>query len=243
MNDSLHISEEGISFIEGFEGLFLHAYYDAVHVITIGYGHTNLDGLAPKVTPGLTITKEQARNILRRSLAVRYEPSVKRIVKVKLTQHQFDALVSFCFNCGEANLKRLVRYLNKGDYNSVARLLPQYNKAGGKVLRGLTRRRAGEVALWRKEDPAPIIEEHQQEREAPLPPAAPADNGAVQVPDTSSEIDRPDELPDTVAKWGGAASSFAAAASAFADWHVAAVIVVGILAGAAMYLYWKHKTT
>jgi lysozyme len=229
MNDSLHISQAGLDFIKGFEGLRLTAYYDAVHVITIGYGHTNLDGEAPKVVPGLKITKEQAEEILRRSLADRYEVSVKKLVKVPLTQGQFDALVSFCYNCGEGNLKRLIRNLNSGNYASVANRLPLYDRAGGKVLKGLERRRAGEVAMWNRHDATvtKIVELHKAD---PAPVA--------------SSIDAPDEVPDKIAKWGAAAASVAAPLSYMGgiDWKVLAVLCATAVIGGIAYMIWRYKT-
>ena len=73
-------------------------------------------------------------------------------VSVQLTEYQLNALTSFAFNCGMTNLKRLVEgegRLNSGNYESVEKLLPQYRIAGGKVRKGLEKRRKWELSLWK----------------------------------------------------------------------------------------------
>lgn len=98
--------------IKEHEGLRLVAYLDSVGVWTIGYGDTG-----PDVVKGLTITKGQAEERLRKRL-VEFEGYVNRAVKVKLTQNQFDALVSLVYNIGPTNFNSstLLRKLNAGDY-------------------------------------------------------------------------------------------------------------------------------
>ena len=78
-----------------------------------------------------------------------YEADVKRLVDVPLTQYQFDALVSFVFNLGSGAFggSTLLKKLNAGDYSAVPAQLMRWNKAGGRVLRGLTRRRQAEIDL------------------------------------------------------------------------------------------------
>ncbi|OQS37343.1 lysozyme [Chromobacterium haemolyticum] len=140
----MNISANGIKLIQQFEGLRLKAYQDAVGVWTIGYGHTG-----PNVTPGLVITQAQADALLARDLS-RFETGVTRLVQVPLNQNQFDALVSFSYNLGLGSLQNstLLRLLNQRDYAGAAAQFPRWNKAGGKVLPGLTRRRAAEQALF-----------------------------------------------------------------------------------------------
>ena len=79
-----------------------------------------------------------------------FEEAVRRLVKVPLTANQFDALVSFCYNCGEGNLAKstLLKRVNAGDHDGAATEFHKWNKAGGKVLAGLTRRRASESLLY-----------------------------------------------------------------------------------------------
>src|SRR5882672_8702479 len=94
-------SPEGRQLIEDFEGLFLHAYYDSVHVLTIGYGHTNIGRIPPFVTPTMTISKAEADVALSNDLA-KFEARVMKIMGPgQLKQCEFDALVSFDFNTGD----------------------------------------------------------------------------------------------------------------------------------------------
>lgn len=140
----MNISANGVKLIQQFEGLRLKAYQDAVGVWTIGYGHTG-----PDVTPGLVISQAQADALLARDLS-RFEAGVTRLALVPLNQNQFDALVSFSYNLGLGSLQNstLLRLLNQRDYAGAAAQFPRWNKAGGKVLPGLTRRRAAEQALF-----------------------------------------------------------------------------------------------
>lgn len=144
----MRISDKGISLIKQFEGLRLTSYQDSVGVWTIGYGWTQpVDG--KPIRPGMTIKEETAERLLRTGL-VGYESDVSKLVKVKLTQGQFDALVSFAYNLGARALSTstLLQKLNSGDYAGAADEFPRWNKAGGKVLLGLTRRREAERALF-----------------------------------------------------------------------------------------------
>lgn len=144
----MRISDKGISLIKQFEGLRLTAYQDSVGVWSIGYGWTHpVDG--KPIRPGMTIKEETAERLLRTGL-VGYESDVSKLVKVKLTQGQFDALVSFAYNLGARALSTstLLQKLNAGDYTGAAGEFPRWNKAGGKVLPGLTRRREAERALF-----------------------------------------------------------------------------------------------
>ncbi len=144
----MRISDKGISLIKQFEGLRLTAYQDSVGVWTIGYGWTQpVDG--KPIRPGMTIKEETAERLLRTGL-VGYESDVSKLVKVKLTQGQFDALVSFAYNLGPLPLStsKLLKKLNTGDYAGAADEFPRWNMAGGKVLPGLTRRREAERALF-----------------------------------------------------------------------------------------------
>ncbi|WP_144135980.1 lysozyme [Kosakonia radicincitans] len=144
----MEISNKGIALIKQFEGLRLDAYQDSVGVWTIGYGWTQpVDG--KPITKGMVIKPETAERLLKTGL-VSYESDVSKLIKVKLTQGQFDALVSFAYNLGMRSLSTstLLRKLNAGDYRGAADEFPRWNKAGGKVLDGLTRRREAEKALF-----------------------------------------------------------------------------------------------
>lgn len=144
----MQTSEKGIALIKQFEGCKLTAYQDSVGVWTIGYGWTQpVDG--KPIRAGMTIKQETAERLLKTGL-VSYESDVSRLVKVGLTQWQFDALVSFTYNLGARSMSTstLLRKLNAGDYAGAADEFLRWNKAGGKVLNGLTRRREAERALF-----------------------------------------------------------------------------------------------
>lgn len=144
----MQTSEKGITLIKQFEGCKLTAYQDSVGVWTIGYGWTQpVDG--KPIRAGMTIKQETAERLLKIGL-VSYESDVSRLVKVGLTQGQFDALVSFTYNLGARSLSTstLLRKLNAGDYAGAADEFLRWNKAGGKALTGLTRRREAERALF-----------------------------------------------------------------------------------------------
>jgi len=137
-------SKKGIDLIKSFEGLELKAYKDSVGVLTIGYGSTG-----NHVFAGQSITEAQAEDLLKSDL-LRFEKGVSAVVTVPLTQNQFDALISFSFNLGLGNLKSstLLKKLNAKDYTGAANEFTRWNKAGGKVLSGLTRRREAEKNLF-----------------------------------------------------------------------------------------------
>jgi lysozyme len=140
-------SDEGLRLIADFEGVRLTAYRDPVGVLTIGWGHTGSD-----VTPGLTITRERALELLRQDVH-KAEEVVVAAVKVPLTRGQFDALVSLTFNIGAAAFRgsTLLRELNAGRYDRAAGEFDRWTRAGGRVLAGLVRRRAAERALFEKD--------------------------------------------------------------------------------------------
>ena len=140
----METSNEGISLIQKFEGCELEAYQCSAGVWTIGYGHTK------DVLEGMTITKEQAEQMLVDELH-EYENYINEYVTVALSQNQFDALVSWVYNLGPANLKvsTMLKVLNKGQYEEVPAQMKRWNKAGGKVLEGLIRRREAEACLFK----------------------------------------------------------------------------------------------
>lgn len=148
MNDNLRLSSKGVKFVQSFEGLFLSAYKDPIGVVTIGWGHTNHH--LPHFTMGETWTREKCLEVFKADMRL-FEDEVKKQVRVQLTQGQFDALVSFTYNCGGGNLAKssLLRKLNSGDYEGAAQQFQYWNKAGGRVLNGLTRRRLAEALMFR----------------------------------------------------------------------------------------------
>lgn len=147
----MQTSEKGIKNIKDFEGCSLTAYPDpgtGGAPWTIGYGWTHpVDG--KPVKPGMKIDMKTADRLLRTGL-VSFENDVLKVVKVKLTQGQFDALVSFAYNVGSRALSTstLLKKFNDGDVQGAADEFLRWNKAGGKVLNGLSRRREAERALF-----------------------------------------------------------------------------------------------
>jgi len=139
-------SPNGRSFIEAFEGKFLHTYDDGTGVLTIGYGHTSAAG-PPAVYRGQTITDAQCDDILATDLAA-VERNVERYIKVPMTQPQFDALVSFDFNTGSLAKSSIDDKINAGNSSAAMATLLQYDHAGGRQMAGLTRRRHAEVLMF-----------------------------------------------------------------------------------------------
>lgn len=141
----MRMSENGLDLIRNSEGLRLTAYLDpasGAEPITIGYGHTG------GIRLGDSITEEQANNYLRQDVS-KFESGVASLAPVT-TQGQFDALVDFAYNLGLGNLKSstlLVKH-NACDYNGAALEFARWNKGNGKVMAGLTKRRAAEAALY-----------------------------------------------------------------------------------------------
>lgn len=133
----------GLQLVKSFEGLRLNAYRDPVGIWTIGYGTTR------GVKPGMVVTPEQAESLLQGDLT-RFEQAISEAVEVPLTENQFSALVSFTYNVGASALRSstLLKRLNQGNYAAAADQFPRWNRAGGRVLAGLTRRRNAERALF-----------------------------------------------------------------------------------------------
>ena len=141
------ISTAGVDLLTHFEGLRLEAYQDSVGGWTIGYGHTK------GVTPSMKITESQANNLLRTEL-IEYQNYINSMVKVNLDQCQFDALVCWVYNLGPTNLSNstLLTLLNQGVKLQIPKQIRRWNKAGGKVLKGLVRRREAEALMFAGRD-------------------------------------------------------------------------------------------
>ena len=143
----MKISEYGLDLIKHFEGLELEAYQCAAGVWTIGYGHTK------DVQPGDQWSESHADHMLEVEME-EYENYVNTAVTVPLSQNQFDALVSWVYNLGNGNLtsSTMLKVLNSSDYAGVPAQIKRWNKAGGKVLEGLTRRRQAEADMFEGKD-------------------------------------------------------------------------------------------
>ncbi|WP_395490139.1 lysozyme [Cedecea davisae] len=144
-NQPTATGQAGVDLIKSFEGLRLAKYKDAVGKWTIGYGHLIL----ATEEYNRPLTEQEAENLLRADLGMT-ERGVCRQVSVALNQNQFDALVAFAFNVGLGNLQNstLLRLLNQSNYSAAAEEFLRWNKAGGNVLAGLTRRREAERKLF-----------------------------------------------------------------------------------------------
>lgn len=139
-------SQRGIDLIKQSEGCELEAYPDpgtGAEPWTIGYGSTK------GVTKGMKISQAEAEFMLVRDLLV-FEAGVTNLVKVPITQNQFDALVCFSYNVGLGNLQSstLLKMVNNRDFAGAAQQFQRWNKAAGKVLNGLTKRRLAEAKLF-----------------------------------------------------------------------------------------------
>lgn len=149
-SNGMKTSQVGINLITSFEDLVLTAYDDGVGVWTIGFGTTFYPN-GVKVKKGDVCTKSQAMSFFQHDLR-RFEAAVNQAVKVVVNQNQFDALVSLAYNIGDSAFKgsTLVKKLNAKDYAGAADQFLQWNKGGGKVMRGLVHRRAAERELFLK---------------------------------------------------------------------------------------------
>ena len=151
---NMNISEEGLNLIKHFEGCPVNgagdpvAYLCPANVWTIGYGHTH------KVKQHDRWTMDHAEFILKEEIEDEYEKHIKELVKVRLSQNQFDALVAWVFNLGYGNLKEstMLKVLNEGKYQEVPAQIKRWNKAGGQVLAGLVKRRDAEALMFEGKD-------------------------------------------------------------------------------------------
>lgn len=139
----MKISQVGLDLIKSSEGCKLKAYRCSANVLTVGFGHTGDD-----VFEGQEITQADADALLKFDIA-RYENGVSRVCP-KISQPQFDACVSLCYNIGEVAFAKssVARLHNAGKYAEAAQAFMLWNKAAKKVSRGLTARRAKESALY-----------------------------------------------------------------------------------------------
>ena len=228
-------SAAGRKLIKDFESLSLTAYVCPAGKLTIGYGHTG-----PDVTDGQVITAAQAESILKTDLA-KFEGAVTSMCP-ETTQSQFDAMVCLAFNIGGANFKKssVARLHNSKDYTGAARAFSLWNKAtnadGKKVeLRGLTRRRAAEAALYLTDDG---IEEPQRTRAADVVPEKPLTvsktmigSGVAAASTASSWLSDLDYLKTQLTDLAPYLPSISNA-----------LLVIGLIGiGVAMYARWKDK--
>ena len=150
----MKISQTGINLIKQYEGYKNVPYRCPAGLFTVGYGHVLGDGHTLSDADNRTFTDEELDDFLRADIG-RFEHGVSTYCTVLLTQGQFDSLVLFSYNLGIGTLSRstLLKKLNAGDYKGAAKEILRFDKAGGQVLKGLTRRRQAEYRLFTQLDP------------------------------------------------------------------------------------------
>lgn len=189
------VSDEGIELLVEFEGEILKVYKDPIGLPTLGVGHLVTKDEKKDWPVGKKITKAQSRAFLRQDLA-RFESAVNNTVTVPITQNQFDALVSLAFNIGESAFKRssVLRNLNNRKFQAAADSFLAWNKAGGKTLHGLTRRRNTERSVFLTPDPkASAATQPQTSTEEPA--GNPTAAGFTASPQAPQEKPPPIEQP------------------------------------------------
>lgn len=148
----MKLGSKGLELIKSFEGFYSKPYLDPIGIPTIGYGATYYPNKKKVTMKDKPLTEKEASDLLKEMMTT-YENDVKRLVKRELNQNKFDALVSFTYNLGSANLGKST-LLKKVNANPCDKTIKdeflKWNKAGGKVLNGLTRRRNAEAELYFK---------------------------------------------------------------------------------------------
>ena len=148
----MKISNNGLSLIKQFEGLSLKPYLDAVNIPTIGFGNTYYEDGTKVTLKDKPITEQRATELLEFIANKTFSENINKVVKVPLSQNQFDALVSFAYNIGNKNFNwsTLLKKLNLSDYEGASQEFGRWNQANGKILNGLVLRRQKEKELFLK---------------------------------------------------------------------------------------------
>jgi lysozyme len=145
----MNLSAEGINLIKRFEGVRDRPYRCSAKLWTVGVGHLIGNGKSLPDSWNRTFTKEEINALLIRDLN-RFERGIRMYIKVPLRQCEYDALCSFAFNLGLGTLQRstLRQKINRGDKESAAKEILRYCRAGGKIIKGLQRRREAEYQMF-----------------------------------------------------------------------------------------------
>lgn len=167
----IKINTATINLIKEFEGLRLTAYKCSADVWTIGYGTTGRAGVGIDPVAGMTITEAEADYYLEKAMAD-FAAKIEKCITAPISGNEFGAFVSLAYNIGPNGFKKssALRHFNAGNKASAAVSIELWNKAGGKVLAGLVRRRKAEVALFQSLEAEPVDE-----------PVAEPSNGLLQV--------------------------------------------------------------
>ncbi len=196
----MKLSNNGLSLIKSFEGVRLTAYkaVSSEQYYTIGYGH-----YGPDVKKNMKITQTQADEYFKKDVA-RFEKAVNDNVKVPLNQNQFDALVSFTYNCGAGALQRsdLLKLLNQGKYKEAADQFDLWNKSSGKVLAGLVKRRAKEKELFLKDLPKEKVVKPNVEKVSAEIVTKPNKPSTTKKVIKTYKVKSGDALSKLASKWG-----------------------------------------
>ena len=146
----MKISENGLNLIKKFEGLSLKPYLCSAGIPTIGFGNTFYENMKKVTLQDETITEERADSLFNFLVTTNFVNVVNRLVIVDINQNQFDALVSFVYNLGSGNFEKstLLKKVNQEDFIGASLEFEKWNRASGKVLNGLTKRRLAEKELF-----------------------------------------------------------------------------------------------
>jgi GH24 family phage-related lysozyme (muramidase) len=200
MEEQMKLSANGEAFIKEFEGYRDTPYQCSANVWTIGWGHTkNVKKHGVWIANNWLddITKNQAHDLFLEDV-MQFELAVRRLVQVELTQNQFDALVSFAFNLGGGALQKstLLKKLNAKDYDGAAKEFKKWNRADGKVIAGLVKRRKAEAELFAND----IGYEHVEGQYQPDPNNTPIPYQTLPLPTAHQEYGEPVAPMSTVRK-------------------------------------------
>lgn len=230
-------SPKGVRLICEFEGFRSNAYLDPVGIPTIGYGF--IEG----VSLGDTMTQYEAQQRMGREL-VKYERGVMQACKIAPNQNQFSALVSFAWNVGVAGMagSSVIKAHNRGDKQAAARAYSLWNKAGGRVFAGLTRRRAAEAALYLE----PVSDDVSDPVEGAVLPMPQKVDG--ETPLTSSPINKASVIAGATAAIAsaseivGAVNNFKRGFADLSDWAIPVLLVATVAAaGFVIWQRWQQR--
>ncbi len=156
----MQINQDTLELVKEFEGFRAKAYKCPAGVWTIGYGTTAAAGVGIDPKPGVTVTEEEAEDLLEKTME-KFGEQIKPLITAPINNNEYGAFLSLAYNIGPGAFKKssALRLFNAGDKAGSAKALLMWNKAGGKVLPGLTRRREAEKKLFLKPVPTPDSEE------------------------------------------------------------------------------------